>query len=406
MTESKEEKKKVALLVILLSGLMVVAYSSIGIYTPAMPAIANYFDISSTEVQLTFSMYILAFAFGQLIYGPLSDRYGRRPAIFLGLCIYIFGSVIATFSNSIEALVFARALQGLGGCSGPVVGRAILRDLFNRERSAIILSYISMVMGAAPAFAPLIGGYLQVNFNWQSIFLFLIIIGSIVLISNLIYLKESNNSKIKDNNYNLNISLINYLTFIKSRIFIGYSLTASFAMSMVFIYSSGTPFILISLLGISPDIYGWYILLPTFTNFIGAYFAARLLPIFGVDKLIYFGSLVIMICGGLMSVLSLFLELSVWIIISPMCGVMFGLSILYPSAAQGAVSVFPNKAGAASSLNGFLHMFTASGMVLFSGYLFNGTQWPLIFLILFNGFMTFFSLLLFIPKKKFKTIGK
>ena len=100
-----------------------------------------------------------------------------------------------------------------------------------------------------------------------------------------------------------------------------------------------------------------------------------------------------------MSILSLFLSLSVWIIILPMCGVMFGLSILYPSAAQGAVSVFPDRAGAASSLNGFLHMFIASGMVLLTGLLFNGTQWPLIILILFNGFMTFTSLLLFIYKK-------
>ncbi|PPR76125.1 MAG: Bicyclomycin resistance protein [Alphaproteobacteria bacterium MarineAlpha2_Bin1] len=399
MTESKEDKKKVALLVILLSGLMVVAYSSIGIYTPAMPAIADYFDITSTEVQLTFSIYILAFAFGQLIYGPLSDRYGRRPAIFLGLFIYVIGSILATFSSSIEVLIFARGLQGLGGCSGPVVGRAILRDLFNRERSAIILSYVSMVMGAAPAFAPLIGGYLQVSYNWQSIFLFLIVIGLIVLISNLLYLKESNASKAEGNGFDLTNYLNNYFIFMKSRIFIGYSLTASFAMSMVFVYSSGAPFILISLLGIAPDVYGWYILLPTFTNFIGAYFAARLLPTYGVDKLIFFGSLVVMICGGLMSILSLFLQLSVWIIILPMCGVMFGLSILYPSSAQGAVSVFPNKAGAASSLNGFLHMFIASGMVLFVGFLFNGTQWPLILLILFNGFMTFLSLILFIFRK-------
>ena len=399
MTQSIEDKKKVALLVILLSGLMVVAYSSIGIYTPAMPAIANYFDISSTEVQLTFSIYILAFAFGQLIYGPLSDKYGRRPAIFLGLIFYISGSIVASVSASIEVLIFARALQGFGGCSGPVVGRAVLRDLFRKERSAVILSYISMVMGAAPAFAPLIGGYLQVNFNWQSIFFFLIIIGLIVFISNFLYLEESNPYSKRIEKFDFVSSIKTYFNFLNSRVFLGYSMTASFAMSMVFVYSSGTPFILISLLGIPPDIYGWYILIPTFTNFVGAYFAAKLLPVFGVDKLIFIGSSIIMTGGGFMVFLSILFPLSVWIIILPMCLVMFGLSILYPSAAQGAVSVFPNRAGSASSLNGFLHMFIASGMVLFTGALFNGTQWPLIFIILFNGFMTFFSLILLIKNK-------
>ncbi len=400
MTESDQDKKKVALLVILLSGLMVVAYSSIGIYTPAMPAIASYFDISSTEVQLTFSIYILAFAFGQLVYGPLSDKYGRRPAIFLGLIIYIIGSILASISETIEILIFSRALQGFGGCCGPVVGRAVLKDLFSKERSAVILSYVSMVMGAAPAFAPLIGGYLQVNFDWQSIFLFLILIGFIVFVSNLLYLKESNPSSKRIEKLDLVNSIKSYFGFTNSRIFMGYSLTASFAMSMVFVYSSGTPFILISLLGIPPDIYGWYILFPTFTNFLGAYFAAKLLPVFGVDKLIFFGSFIVMVGGSLMALLSILLTLSVWIIILPMCVVMFGLSILYPSSAQGAVSVFPNRAGAASSLNGFLHMFIASGMVLFTGALFNGTQWPLIFIVLLNGFMTFFSLILFIKIKK------
>ncbi len=131
-------QERLPLLIFLMVCLMTVAYSTIGIYTPAMPAIAAHFGATMGQVQLTFSTYLIAFSFGQLLYGPLSDRHGRRPAIFVGLAIYVVGSAMSALAVSIEMLIVARAVQALGGCAGPVLARAIMRDLFrSRRRGAL-----------------------------------------------------------------------------------------------------------------------------------------------------------------------------------------------------------------------------------------------------------------------------
>ena len=388
MKSHKNISQRKYMLILLLVGLMTVAYSSIGIYTPAMPAIGQYFGVSNAEVQFTFSIYIISFAFGQLIYGPISDKFGRRPALIIGMIIYIFGCLLAVFSFSISMLIIARAVQAFGGCVGPVVGRAIIRDLYDNDQGARVLSYVAMVMGAAPAFAPVIGGYLQVNFNWQSIFILLFIVALIFLLLNLIYMDETNkNKQIKP--LSLIKALYDYLQFLSSPLFLGYTLVASFAMSAIFIYSSGAPFILINLLGVSPDSYGWYVLIPTLFNIVGALFASKSIVYFGGEKLIFIGALSTLFGGILMVIYINIFSISVTSIILPMCLIMFGIALLYPSAAQSAVGLFDGKIGSASSLNSFLHMFIAAFMVLISGYFFGENERMMIFFILINCIMTF-----------------
>ena len=380
------------LLVVLLVGLMTVAYSSIGIYTPAMPAIARYFDVPAAEVQFTFSIYIVSFAFGQLLYGPISDRFGRRPAIFLGLAIYILGSLLAVFSQSIQMLVIARLIQALGGCCGPVIGRAILRDLFDRNQGARLLSYVTMVMGAAPAFAPVIGGYLQVIFNWQSIFVLLVGIGALVLALNILFLDETYSRVHQTKSKGFFKVFQSYILFLRSAEFIGFTLVAAFAMSAVFVYSAGAPFLLIDLLGVRPDHYGWLLLIPTLCNLLGAFASARLVEKLGGDKMVVFGTIIVFLGGSLIFFLSVVLGLSIATIIGPMCIVMFGIAVLYPSAAQAAVSLFPEQAGTAASLNGFLHMLVSAAMVLVLGALVNTHQWAMIVLVMVCSLMALIAL--------------
>ena len=382
---------------------MTIAYSSIGIYTPAMPAIGDYYGVSASAVQLTFTIYIVTFAFGQLFYGPFSDRYGRRPAILLGLAIYILGSILAVLSFSIELLILSRAIQAFGGCSGPVVGRAILRDLFDRDDGAKILSYVAMLMGAAPAFAPVIGGYLQVTLGRSSIFVLLTALGFVFIILNYIFLDETNFKKTRKSQKNIFYTIKVYFSFLRSPLFTSYTFVAAFAMAAVFVYASGAPFLLIELLSITPDIYGWYVVIPTIFNLTGAFVAARLVKRLGGDKLIIAGALMILFGGILIITFAIFLSFSVKTILVPMSVIMFGIAILYPSAAQGAVSLYPNKAGSASSLNSFLHMFIAALMVLALSFFLDGTKWPVINFIFLSSVLTFLIIIpTYIIRKKSK----
>ncbi len=386
-------QERVPLLIFLMVCLMTVAYSTIGIYTPAMPAIAAHFGATPGEVQLTFSAYLIAFSFGQLIYGPLSDRNGRRSAIFIGLAIYVAGSALSALAPSIEMLIVARAIQALGGCAGPVLARAIMRDLFDRDQGARLMSFVTMVMGAAPAFAPVFGGYLQVAFGWESIFWALSAMGAIVFVLFLALMGETH-PPARRTTGGLLTMVSAYPHLIQSRAFIAYTLNAGFAMGTVFVYSAGTPFVFIELLGVRPDLYGWYTLIPTFFNLIGAWFATRYTVRLGGLRMMWLGSGLVLIGSVAMTLIGLAGHLSIAAIIAPMSVVLIGLAMLFPSAAQGAVSVAPRQAGAASSLNGFLVMAIASLAVVFVGVLPSATQMPMVTVIGGLGIASLLSILL------------
>lgn len=386
-------QERVPLLIFLMVCLMTVAYSTIGIYTPAMPAIAAHFNATPGQVQLTFSAYLISFSFGQLLYGPLSDRYGRRPAIFVGLAIYIAGSAMSALSVSVEMLIAARAVQALGGCAGPVLSRAIMRDLFDRDQGARLLSWVTMVMGAAPAFAPVFGGYLQVAYGWESIFWVLSAMGAIVFVLFFFLMGESlpRSNRVVGGLVGM---IAVYPRLMRSRAFIAYTLNAGFAMGCVFVYASSAPFVLIELLGVPPDRYGWYTLIPTFFNLIGAYLSARLTVRLGGSRMMWIGSALVLTGSGAILLFALAGYLSIAVIMGPMSVVLFGLAMLFPSAAQGAVSVAPRQAGAASSLNGFLIMAIASLAVVFVGTLPPGTQFPMVMTIGGLGLASLLSILL------------
>ncbi len=387
-------QERVPLLIFLMVCLMTVAYSTIGIYTPAMPAIAAHFGATPGEVQLTFSTYLIAFSFGQLVYGPLSDRYGRRPAIIVGLVIYVAGSAMSALSTSIEMLIVARAIQAFGGCAGPVLARAIMRDLFDRDEGARMMAFVAMVMGVAPAFAPVFGGYLYVAFGWESIFWVLTGVGALVLVLFVVLLKETHAGSNRTVGGSVLTMVMVYPRLMRSRLFVGHTMTAGFAMATIFVYIASAPFVLIELLGIPPDLYGWYTLIPTFFNLGGAFFATRFTVRLGGEKMMLMGSLLVLTGALLLLLLALIGYLTVFALVGPMAVVAFGLAIVFPSAAQSAVSVAPRQAGAASSLNGFMTMLIASVAVVSVGLLPPGTQMPMASVVAAMGILTMVALVL------------
>ncbi len=389
-------KPRVVPLVALLGGLVAVAFASIGIYTPSMPAIEVFFSASTAQVQLTFSAYIIAFAVGQLLYGPLSDRYGRKPALLLGLVIYVLGSALCLAAPNIETLVVGRGVQAFGACAGPVVVRAILRDLFSRDEGARLFSFAGLAMGAAPAFAPVIGGYLQVTFGWQSIFVLLTVVGGLMLFLIAAFLKESNRSLERSRPF-LSGFVSDYPRMVRSIPFLGYTLNIGAAMSALFVYISSVPFVLINMLGVPPDLFGWFVIIPTAFNLLGSAVASQLTVRLGGDRMVFLGTGFVTAGGAVLLAAALRFEPGVAAVVGPMCMLTFGLSLLFPNSAQGAVSLFANRAGAASSLNGFLQMFLVAVATLVVGLLANGTQLPMVYGVVVCAVLSALSLLLIIP---------
>jgi DHA1 family bicyclomycin/chloramphenicol resistance-like MFS transporter len=370
-------KDRIGLLVVLIVGLMAIAYSSAGIYSPSMPAIAQSLGATVGEVQFTFSAYIAAFAFGQLIYGPLSDRWGRRLPLLVGLGIYILGSVACAFATSAGELLLARGLQALGGCAGPTLARAMVRDLFPRDEAARVMSYVGMVMAVAPALAPVAGGYLQVEFGWPSIFYALTVVGGIVLALNLLLLEETHRSPPRHAGRGLLHMVMSYPQFMRSARFMGYSLNTGFSMATAFVYVPAAPFVLIELIGVSPDRFGWYAAIPVTFNFAGAFIGARLTTRLGGDRMVVLGAAITAVAGLAMLGFVLAGVLTVATVVGPMCLVTMGASIMFPSSSQGAIGLFPDRAGTASSLNGFLQMALAAVASVGLGFLPQTTALPM-----------------------------
>ena len=208
-------------------------------------------------------------------------------------------------------------------------------------------------MGAAPAFAPVIGGYLQVTFGWQSIFVLLTVAGGLMLFLIAAFLKESNQS-LERSRPLLSGFVSDYPRIMRSLPFLGYTLNIGAAMSAMFVYISGVPFVLINMLGVPPDLFGWFVIIPTMFNLLGAAVASQLTLRLGGDRMVVVGTGFVTAGGAILLAAALNLEPSVAAVVGPMCLISFGLSMLFPSSAQGAVTLFADRAGAASSLNGFL----------------------------------------------------
>src|SRR5262249_12264350 len=176
----------------LLTAMVALGPISTDLYLPSLPGLARYFDVSVADAQLTLSSFLIGLATAQLIYGPLSDRFGRRPVLLVGLAIYVIASIVCAFAPSVPVLIFMRFLQAVGACVGPVLGRAVVRDVHGRDGAARVLAYMSAAMALAPAIGPIIGGFLEEWYSWRANFLALVCYGIVGLVLTWQILPETN----------------------------------------------------------------------------------------------------------------------------------------------------------------------------------------------------------------------
>jgi DHA1 family bicyclomycin/chloramphenicol resistance-like MFS transporter len=344
---------------VLLTAMVALGPISTDLYLPSLPTIGADFGSDNAAVQLTLSVFLAGFAFSQLVYGPLSDRYGRRPMILGGLVVYLLASLACAYAPNIEALIAARFLQAVGACVGPVLGRAAVRDIYGRERAASMLSYMGMVMALAPAFGPILGGFVEVLFGWRANFFVLAAFCLVILIATVVTLPETNKWKSRDATRPGRL-VSTYLGLLRHRSYIGYVVIVACTYSGIFSFISGSSFVLIGLLGLSPDVYGFCFAAIVVGYMIGAYLSGRFTVRLSLERMVQIGTAV-QVAGGLLGV-ALYAAgiISVSAVVGPVVVFMIGTGLVLPNAQAGAIGPFPRVAGSASALLGFFQMGLAA----------------------------------------------
>jgi DHA1 family bicyclomycin/chloramphenicol resistance-like MFS transporter len=329
------------------------------IYVPSIPAIAAALETSIARVQLTFVGYLLAFAASMLVLGPLSDRYGRRRTIICGLALSTISSVACAVSPTIDFLIAARIVQGIGACAGLVVGRAITREVWGREAAAQVIAGRAIAATLMQAFAPVLGGYLQGWLGWRSNFVVIAAIACIAMALVARYVPERRAAAASPSP--TGGMLAGYRTLIGTRRFMSYAFTAAGSHAGFHIFAAGAPAVLIVGLGIRPEDYGFYASLPPMGFLVGSFLSNRLTRRLGIDGLITIGCTVLIPAASIMITLALLGVASPYAVIGPMILICCGSGLITPNATAGSLGVNAGIVGTASGLGSFMQMTGAAG---------------------------------------------
>ncbi|MET4807684.1 multidrug effflux MFS transporter [Limibacillus sp. MBR-115] len=379
-----------ATLAIVLTALVSVGPISTDLYLPSLPSMR--FDLAASEgqAQLTLSAFLVGFALAQLFQGPLSDRFGRKPVMLGGLLVYVLASMACVFAPTIELLIMGRVLQALGACVGPVVGRAIVRDVYGPNDAARVLSYIGSAMALAPAVGPLIGGAVQEFLGWRANFYAMLIYGVIAVGLLLWLVPETNRYKDPDATRPGAI-LRNYRTLLRERRYLGYVWVTAAVFGGLFAFISGSSFIIIETLGYSPFAFGLCFLVFVTGFMTGSLLSGRFSRRFGVDRLILIGTSLSLAAGTTGAVFALAGVLNLWVILVPIFPFMVGCGMVLPNAFAGAIGPYPRMAGAASALLGFLQMVVGAASGVAVGQLADGTARPMMVMIFLGALLGFWA---------------
>ncbi|MFN8639925.1 MAG: multidrug effflux MFS transporter [Dehalococcoidia bacterium] len=346
---------------ILLVALSALAPLSVDMFLPSLPAMTEEFAAPPSKLALAVLLFTLSFASSQLVYGPLSDRAGRRPALFLGLTLFIIGGGICLAATSSEMLIGGRVVQGLGGGAGPALAQAIVLDVYGRERATRVIAYMAIALPLAPAIAPIIGGFLHEASGWRSVFLTLISIGALLAVMYNLLLPETNPAARRATRARTSV-LRDYLTALSSPTFVAYALVMGLMFGGQLLFISTSAFILITELGLGAEEYGFSFALVAGGIMVGATISSRLAGRLPPRGTILVGASIGWTGAAVMLALVRLLPPTLPSVLGPMFFVGMGVGITRPSATAAALIEFPQMAGLASGLLGFLQMLVASSL--------------------------------------------
>lgn len=318
---------------------------AIDMYLPAFTIIAHDLNEPYSLVQLSLTLFLFGYAIAQLLFGVLSDRFGRKIVLLSGVILFIIGSLLCNEATSILNFYIARLVQSIGAGSGAVISIAIVKDLFEHKERVRYLSIIASIMGLAPVIAPTIGGHLTIWFGWRTIFLFLALIGSITLIS-LTRVAESNHNKIK---IGLKQLTRNYKELLKNTSFLAATLSNAFGFSAMFVFIASSPKIYISHFKIPVESFGYLFAINAAAFMLGNITSLRLNDKVSSRILNIWGAGLIFIGGCLLLITNIFIN-SIFAVLVPMLFATYGVGIVLPTATANAIAAITKFIGQASSL--------------------------------------------------------
>ena len=349
---------------------------SVDMYLASLPSIGRLLGAPTSQVQLTISAYLIGFAVAQVFYGPLSDRHGRRPVLIAALGIYLLATLACALAFSIETLIAARFVQAVGGSGASVLARAVVRDMYEGTRVGRELARMAAIMALAPLVAPLIGGVLQTAFGWRSNFVALFCFGAVAWVMVWFLLPETLRQRAPEP-VSIVSTLRSYRRFLADAGFVVHLGIATCCLCELFAWISGAAFVLQDIYGLSALAFGLAFAVGSSGYMVGTAIAARFVMRWGSRRTMGFGTAAMALGGLAMVVMLAFTSHGAWGVIAAIGLYMIGMGMTLAQAQAGALLPYPDRAGAASSLLGFVTQTSSAVVGAILGHTLGLTAWPL-----------------------------
>ncbi len=349
------------------------------IYAPSLPAISDYFNADQSLAKLTVTTYILGFAIGQLLMGPLCDSFGRRRILLIGLIAYTIASVLVVFSPDINFMLAMRLLQGIAAAAGSVIAKTIASDYFTGNDLRKVTNYMVVAWTISPLLAPVLGGYLQNYVGWQAGFILLALYAALLVVIIYLYLPETQKHIIK---FNTTTIASNYRSILTHKTFLAYVLCITFTGSLVVVFSTMSPFLIQKTLAYSPVAYGYIVLLIGSGCFVGSLINSALIKKLTPDQAIIYAIISLVVTELLFVIISAFIEPNLFVLILFVFVSLTCVYLIYPNCMMQYMHLFPMMGGSNNASSGFLTSLGIAFATLVASLLGTKTMLPLALIFL------------------------